>query len=356
METNSIGEVEFSESELQQPFLVDVALGRKNANVDLMRSIQKRQGARSCLQIPFGLLQDSRAKKSGQKRDMTASGGMGSGGSFVNTDVQPTVISALMNKMVTARCGVQVIGVSAKTGNLALPRETGPVLAQTIRETDPAASATPTLDQITMEPHRGTIFLTVSKQLLLEASFAEQWLRGMLLDRVAFLIDGMTLNGTGTGTQPCGILNQNGIGTITFGGQATHNTLTQFELGPSAMNANTRSMAWITTPQVRYRWRNLFETPAQLRFLWNDHWYDDDSDDGAVIGYRAAVTNQVLNNAVAFGNWADAVVIVWGSIDTTVDPYSLTQTGEVRFICHVFFDVCLRHPQSIVWSTDSGAQ
>ena len=85
--------------------------------------------------------------------------------------------------------------------------------------------------------------------------------------------------------------------------------------------------------------------------------FPDGSNDGIVAGYRAAASNQVLNNLVFFGNWADAVLCEFGAgKDITVDMFTLASSATVRIIINCWMDLAIRHAASFCVSADSGAQ
>ena len=74
-------------------------------------------------------------------------------------------------------------------------------------------------------------------------------------------------------------------------------------------------------------------------------------------GYRAAVTQQILNNQVVFGNFKELVLAMWGDgVDLTNDKYTRADMGEICITANTYADVMLRHPQSFCVSADSGAQ
>ena len=63
-------------------------------------------------------------------------------------------------------------------------------------------------------------------------------------------------------------------------------------------------------------------------------------------GYRAEVTNQVQDGDVFFGNFADLVVGMWGGLDMTVDPYSLSKSGGLRIVVFQDVDFAVRRVES----------
>ena len=51
-------------------------------------------------------------------------------------------------------------------------------------------------------------------------------------------------------------------------------------------------------------------------------------------------------SAIAFGNWADLIVGMWGVLDLMVDPYSNSTSGTVRVVALQDVDVAVRHAES----------
>ena len=81
-------------------------------------------------------------------------------------------------------------------------------------------------------------------------------------------------------------------------------------------------------------------------------------------GARAGVSNQVPSNltkgsssgvcsAIIYGNWADLLVGMWGTLDLTVDPYTHSTSGTVRVVALQDVDVAVRHPESFAAMQDA---
>ena len=65
-----------------------------------------------------------------------------------------------------------------------------------------------------------------------------------------------------------------------------------------------------------------------------------------VNGYRTEVTNQIVTGDVFFGNFADLIVGLWGGLDLTVDPYSLSKSGGLRIVVFQDVDFAVRRVES----------
>ena len=94
---------------------------------------------------------------------------------------------------------------------------------------------------------------------------------------------------------------------------------------------------------------------GQNGFIW-------EGGDTPLNGYRAGVTNSVPGNltkgdgtglsAIIFGNFADLVIGMWGSLDLMVDPYSGSTAGTVRVVALQDVDVALRNAESFATFED----
>ena len=308
-------------------------------------------------QVPFDAL-ISRQMNRRQQRDLNATT-FGQGGATVATSILLPIIELLRNRMVCDRLGVQ--GIAGLEGNIAIPRQSGAATAYSLSEQATLTASTQSLDQILLTPHRVGAYEDYSRQLLLQSSMdVENFIREDLLKVIAIKWDYLILQGQGAGDEPCGILNTTGIGSMLFGGTATWAQVVAFETALSLANADLGKMAFATSPGVRGRWKVIAKTGVGVTsvvpiFLWEKGEWADGSNDGEVNGYRAAATNQVLNNLVFFGNWEDVIHALWGGYDVIVDPFTRATSGTNRITVNTFGDVAVRHAASFCVSGDSGA-
>ena len=292
------------------------------------------------------------------RRDLNV-GTYGQGGAFVATEIPKSVIEILRNKSICFRMGA--VYLDGLQGNLAIPRETGAVTPECVSESGELHESDPTLDQVPLTPHRVGVTTTYTRQLLLQSSpQLETWLRNDLMAQLALKWDYLMLQGTGANDEPLGISNTPGIGSIVFGGAATYAKVVAFETALAVMNADVGTLAYATSPATKAAWKLIARvltgaTILTSEPLWQN--WPDGSGDGQVNGYRATASNQIRNNGVVFGHWADLVFGCWGSgVDWIVNPYSRDTEGKIRITGNSYVDVALRHAQSFAWSADSGAQ
>lgn len=281
------------------------------------------------------------------KRDLNVST-FNQGGALVPTILSTSLIEIFRNRLVCEALGCQ--SLSGLAGNVAMPRQTGAATAYAVPESGALTKSTQALDQVPLTPHRVGAWNDYTRQLLLQSGIdVENFIRDDIMKQLAIKWDYLILQGSGANDEPVGILNTPGIGSVHFGGAATWAKILAFETAISVANADVGNIAFVTTPSVRGAWKNIAKIGATFPvFIW---------DDGEVNGYEALVTNQILNNGVAYGNWEDVIgPAMWGGFDFIVNPYSRDTEGTVRITCNSYGDVVLRHAQSMVWSDDSGAQ
>lgn len=284
------------------------------------------------------------------RRDMQV-GIFGQGGAFVPTLLEPTPIELLRNKMVLSGLGIRVMG--GLTGNVAIPRQTGAATAYALSEIAQAAVSNQSIDQILMTPKRVAAVGIYSKLLLTQSPIAiENFMREDLMTVNAIKLDYLGFNGSGSASEPLGIINTPGIGSVSFGAAATYAKLVAFETAVNVANSQGGSRAYVTTPTAK----GVLKSAAKLLVgattvtavaLWEDD---------EINGYPAYDTNQILSNAMIFGNFNSFIMGLFGGLDIVVDPYTLADKAEVKITINNFMDVALRHPQEFVVSADAANQ
>jgi len=270
------------------------------------------------------------------------------GGYSVGTDVLAgSLIELLRNKQVCVAAGARVL--SGLQGDVAIPTQSGGATAYWTAEVAETTDSTQGMGQVALTPHKLGATSMFSKQLLAQSSLdVEAFVREDIATVLAIAKDLAALAGSGAGGQPSGIITQCTAGAVTFGGAATWADMCLFESTLAASNADVGSIAFVVSPSVRGKWKQIEQATNTAAFLW--------SPDNTVNGYRALVTNQSLSHKVIFGNFADLILADWEGLDVVVDPYTRAAFHQVRVVMHMLTDVGIRHTASFVCSTDSGAQ
>lgn len=277
------------------------------------------------------------------------------GGATVAQEMTTPIIELLRNRMVTTALGVR--SMAGLEGNIVIPRQTGAATAYAVSEIQALTISTQALDQIALTPKRIGAYNQYSKQLLLQSSIdVENFIRDDLMKVVAIKWDLMILNGQGAASEPLGIMNTPGIGSVTFGAAATFAKLVSFWTNIATANADVGEMAYVTTPTAAGTLQSAAKLLTGATTVAANPLWEGGGTDGRVNNYRAMATNQMPNNQILFGVWSECIHALWGGYDVVVNPYSLDTQAEVRITVNTWGDVAVRHPQCFCVSSDSAAQ
>ncbi len=296
------------------------------------------------------------------KRDLNI-GTATAGGNLVPTDyMDGSFVDILRNK-------TQVIGLGATvlpglSGNVAIPRKTGASTAYWVAEGAAPTESQQAFDQITMAPNTVGGYVDYTRKMLLQASPAiEMLVRGDLASTIAIETDRVAINGSGTGSEPTGILNTAGIGSVaigTDGGNLGWSHIVDLEGEVAVDNADDGSLAYLTNSSVRKSLKQTEKVSGTGLFIWES---GNEPGVGRLNGYRSAVSNNVPADltkgtgtdlsALIYGNFRDLLIGQWSTIDITVDPYSFSNTGTVRIVALQDIDLAVRHAESFAAIVDA---
>lgn len=266
-------------------------------------------------------------------------------GSVLVDTQKMSFIDMLRNKTTIMRLANTMGGL---VGNVEIPKQTGGATAYWIGEGDDATEGTPTLGQLGLSPKTVAAYVDITRRLMMQSTpDAEGLVRNDLVNAIAQAIDYAGYYGSGTANQPRGIKNYTGINGVTFAGaQPTYAELVQMESEIAADNADVNSMAYVLNAVGR----GAAKTTPKFSVGGIDQgviWEPGNT----LNGYRAEVTNQLVNGDVFFGNFADLVVGLWGGLDLTVDTSSLSKSGGVRVVVFQDVDFVLRRVESFCYGT-----
>lgn len=284
-----------------------------------------------------------------RQRDLTATGGLGAGGALVGTETHPA-IELLRNKVAAVPLGARVI--TGLRDNFAAPVITNALAPASLAETAGAVLQQFTLDQRGLAPCRATVQLSVSEQLLRQADDAEDVIRTQIADAIGVRVDYLVLNGQGAMSEPLGIMNTVGIGSVIYGGAASWPQILASESNLGSSNADIGRLGWAVSPSTRNRWKQIPRIAGSTTPIFVM------ADDQAVNGYPSVSTNQLSGtHQSVFGNWSDVWILVWGDgIDFVVDRFTQSPAGKVIVTAHLWFNILVRHPQSFCVSADPANQ
>lgn len=266
-------------------------------------------------------------------------------------------IDALRNRMVLSALGATVL--EDLVGVCDIPKLTGTGAAYWVAEnTDPTVSSQ-TVGQVSLSPTTVGAYTDVTRRLIKQTSLgAENLVRNDLTTVVAIELDRAGINGSGSGAEPQGIMQNNSIPTVaigTNGGAPTWAKLVELESTIATANADTGRMGYLTSNYGRGKLKTTEKGSAGYPiFLWDSN--------NTINGYQAVATSQVPSNlakgsgtnltSVIFGDFASVFIGMWGGIDVNVNPYSNSTNGGVRITTLLDCDIKFRRVESLAKIVD----
>ena len=234
-------------------------------------------------------------------------------------------------------------------GNVDIPKQTSTTQAYWVGEGAAPTAGSPGLDQISFTPKTVGAYTDITRRLMKQATpDAEAIVRDDILKVMALEIDRVAIYGTGGEFQPKGLKNYSGINAVDFGtaGQPSFAELVNMETQIALDNADVESMSYAFNAAIRGHAKTTLKFPGVngAQTIWEPG--------NTVNGYATDVSNQVATGDVFFGNWNDLVVAMWGGLELTVDPYSLSTSGGLRIIALQDIDINLRRVESFCWGSD----
>ena len=300
------------------------------------------------------------------KRDLTV-GTATAGGNLVATNLlSGSFIDMLRNRMMIDQMGAMML--TGLVGDVAIPRQSGGATAYWVAESGAPTESQAAFDQVSLTPKTVGAYSDISRKLLQQSSIdIETFVRMDLAKVLALAIDAAAINGRGKTTynEPLGILGTSGIGSVAGGetGLAPAWSHIVSLWGEVAVdNAAFGTLGYLTNSKVVSKLMTVDKASGAAQFVIGN--FPDANGITSLAGARCGVSNQVPSDldkdtstgvcsAIIFGNWADLIVGMWGTLDLTVDPYTSSTSGTVRVVALQDVDVAVRHPQSFAAMKDA---
>lgn len=291
-------------------------------------------------------------------RDLVA-GTPTAGGNLVATEL----LASSFIDILVAELSVMQMGATMLTdlqGNIAIPRATGGASTYWVGENAAPTESQQAFDQVALTPKTVGAFVDYSRRLLLQSSIAvEAFVRMDVARQIAMGIDLGALNGSGASNQPRGVLQTSGIGSVaggTNGLAPTWDHIVALETAVANANAPGGSRGYLTNTKVRGK---LKVTQKFTGTNGQEIWQGD-----TLNGAPARVSNQVPSNltkgtaagvcsAIAYGNWRDLLIGLWGGLDVLMDPYTGGTAGTRRLVALQDVDTTVRYPVSFAAMLDA---
>ncbi len=276
------------------------------------------------------------------------------GAAELNFTMPMPFIERLRNQAMVMRLGATML--SGLEGKASFPRQIGQAAASWVSE-NPGSDVSETqftLDDVELDAKTLMAATSHTKQTLNQLSYdIEELIRNDLMAVNALAIDLAALAGTGTAGQPTGILNTSGVNLVAIGangGAPTWTHIVGMETAISEDNAETETMAYLTTPGVRGKLKTTldFEAAAAGMRIWQNG--------NIVNGYRAEATNQMPKgltkgtsndcHSILFGSWPWLMIGMWGAFEIVVNPFAELKKAKVQIVTFQQADIALRYPEA----------
>jgi HK97 family phage major capsid protein len=266
-------------------------------------------------------------------------------------------IELLRDRTIVTQLGARLL--TGLQGDLSLPKQTGGAQAYWVTEGNAPTASNQTIGQVGLAPKTVGAFTDLSRKFLIQSSVsAEQFVREDLARVLAIAIDKAALNGSGSGAEPQGILQNSNVSTVaigTNGGAPTFAKIVEMETVVANNNADVGSLAYATNSKVRGVLKTTEKSATSAgQFVWGG--------DNNLNGYRAFASGLIPSNltkgsgtnlsAMIFGNWSDLILAFWSALDILTDPYTGSSSGTVRVVALQDCDIKLRHAESFAKCVD----
>ena len=326
--------------------------------LDVARAAQaKHSRSANGVLIPWEVLGANRAAETpGQ-----VVGTFGDGGALVGTNrLDAQFIDLIRNRSAFLNSGLTML--SGLEGNVEIPKKLTSSSYYFVGENTDVTNSKLTFGLVNMIPRTIGVRVPISRRMMIQSSpDIENLVRLDMAESVALGMDYTIGYGTGSNGQPLGIINTTGIGSVTFGGGTTKDFPASLGGGSSINcgdwadyvdletelaidNLDAGTMRYVGNSVVKGALKQTLRASA----AGSDYIMRDD---GTVNGYQFVVSNQMQQNDVLFGNYADCVVGMWSGLDVVVDPYTQSASGQVILTVHQDFDVAVRRAQSFALGT-----
>lgn len=286
--------------------------------------------------IPYDML---------QTRAPLAAGTATAAAELVGTDhLASSFIEVLRNRMVAMSLGTTML--TGLVGNVGIPKQDSSADAVWIDpEGADSTEAAYTTATVSLTPRTVGANIPYTRQLLLQSDPSVELLtRNDLAAKLALAIDLAVFYGTGANGQPSGIATQVTQGTAFAAAVPTYGEIVDLESAVAVANADFGSMGYAVEPAMRGSFKQTEKFASTGMTIWEPG--------NTLNGYPAGVSSQITSGDVFFGNFSSGILGMWGGLDITVDPYTLSKSGSVLVVALQSVDYAIRWLEAFAWSND----
>lgn len=269
-------------------------------------------------------------------------------GGYLTDTSKPSLVDLLRPFSAIASYGPTVL--NDLTSDVSLPAVTVGAVTGWSAENAALSTGDPVFAlPVALTPHLVSAQIKISRKLLASTQFDFQ--AGVMRELYAALggaLDQAALLGNGTGNAPTGILSAPGTAALTFGGPATWPNILKFLTAVGKANAPKDKLAWLGSNNAAEKLRQAVKASG-TSFIWED---------GKIGDYRAEASSWLdASDQIIFGAWDNLVIGIWmDGIQILVDPFTASQTNEIKLTATLYADIGLSRPGVFAVSVDSAAQ
>ncbi|HWF31128.1 MAG TPA: phage major capsid protein [Solirubrobacteraceae bacterium] len=277
-----------------------------------------------------------------------AEGAGGTGGYAVPSPLATYTIDLIRNAARVVEAGATTVPMESET--LTVPRLSAPPSAEWHVENEPLGESDPAFDRVTMKAHTVAVMTKISMELFEDISAsASDRISNSLIQAIALELDRVALRGSGTGAEPLGLRNQEGIELRSMG--TNGGKLTNWAALIAAVGAlkgrNIMPTGIIESSRTAETLAGLTDTLGQP--LMAPSYVSD------IPVYE---TNQVPNNTkqgtsnaaseIYLGRWSDLLIGVRPSIGIRLRQLNerFADNLQIGLIAWLRADIAVAHPQS----------
>ena len=272
-------------------------------------------------------------------------------------------VEALRKRLVVAEMGATMM--PGLQGVVSIPKRTASATAYWFGadDSDSVTESTGQFGSISMTPKTVGCYSRFSRLMQLGSTpEIETLIRQDFIALLAEAIDAAAINGLGSSSQPLGILQTSGIGSVAGGANGAAPTLDHLldlKAAVAVDNADVATAGFITTPGVEAALAKLKDSQGQYHLSP----YGAELGSSQIAGRRLMASNNVPSDlskgsgtdlhAIIYGNFADLLIGLFGSLEILVDPYTDFAKGSVGVRALQSIDVAVRHPESFAAMVDA---
>jgi len=329
--------------------------GLRGREAEINQELEHRNGRRT---------QGFFVPDNGWKKRTYVAGTASAGGNLIATDhLASNFIEALRDRLAVAELGATFLG--GLVGDVSIPKRTGTATAYWFGadDSDSVTASTGTIGTVTMSPKTVGALSKFSHLMNLQSTpDIERLIRDDFVALLAEAIDTAAINGSGSSSQPTGILNTSGIGSVaggTNGLAPTLDHLMDLKKEVAVDNADVASCGFLTNAKVEAVLSKLKD--SQDQYLLSP--YGNELGRSQIAGRRFEVSNNVPSNlskgtgtnlsAIVYGNFSDLLIGLYGTLEILVDPYTDFAKGTTGIRALQSIDIAVRHPESFAAMQDA---